>query len=265
MDANDVSVAAVTCYVNLSNRCTDRPISLEIQTSRTGLGRNKEWFINTWHDYIKPKYNAALNRWDMETGGGDGTATSFHRYCGSEKWLAWIYLCDLDADHVLKDWAQRHVPKHIQNEAGVAVASEGSDAFSKPTRKSVGSLLEGAIKNSESQLEKHSQQLELLTTAILRHISVPAPQAASGPAQAAPAAPAAHAAPAAPAILSPDSHFARLQQKLDDIDRRDTELHKKREAASSPSSKEAIDRQIMLNDKRRTCVNEKIEKALQDN
>ena len=43
-----------------------------------------KWFMGTWKDYIRPKYKRALDRWNKETGGGDGKAVNFINYCASD-------------------------------------------------------------------------------------------------------------------------------------------------------------------------------------
>ena len=53
---------------------------------RTGV-----WLRGTWEDYTRPKYKKALDRWNKDTGGGDGTPASFVDYCGSDRWLVFLF------------------------------------------------------------------------------------------------------------------------------------------------------------------------------
>ena len=47
--------------------------------------RNALWLKATWEEYVRPKYKKLLDRWNKDTGGGDGTPTSFVDYCGSDR------------------------------------------------------------------------------------------------------------------------------------------------------------------------------------
>jgi hypothetical protein len=56
-----------------------------------GYRRDVAALSSTWIDYVRPKYKKALDRWNKETGGGDGTALSFIDYCGGDKWLSVVF------------------------------------------------------------------------------------------------------------------------------------------------------------------------------
>ena len=55
----------------------------------------------TWEEYLRPKYKRALDRWNKDTGGGDGTATSFINFCGADRWLVYLFCKDLEANFLL--------------------------------------------------------------------------------------------------------------------------------------------------------------------
>jgi hypothetical protein len=52
---------------------------------RIKIKRNGKWFWNTWKDYFRPKYRAALNKWSKDTGGGSGRASSFQKFYIGDK------------------------------------------------------------------------------------------------------------------------------------------------------------------------------------
>jgi hypothetical protein len=95
-------------------------------------GRNGAWFKSTWEVYLRPKYRKALGRWWSETGGGGGEMENFQNYCAREKWLAYVYMLDVEASHLLASNASSVVPKELLNEcgAGVGGTSEGSGTSS---------------------------------------------------------------------------------------------------------------------------------------
>jgi len=79
--------------------------------------------MDTWFTYVKPKYKRALDKWNKETGGGDGTPASFVDFCGKDKWLVWIFLHDCDANFLLANNASGRIPNHLQLEAGFDTAT----------------------------------------------------------------------------------------------------------------------------------------------
>jgi len=80
--------------------------------------RSADWLMETWFTCIKPKCKNALDKWNKDTGGGDGTPASFFDFCGNDKWLAWIFLHDFDANFLLANNASGRIPNHLQLEAG---------------------------------------------------------------------------------------------------------------------------------------------------
>ena len=86
--------------------------------------RSGSWLRGTWEDYVRPKYKKALDKWNKETGGGDGTPTSFIDYCGGDRWLVCVFLKDMEANFLLADNAGGRMPKHLQAESGFEDVSE---------------------------------------------------------------------------------------------------------------------------------------------
>jgi hypothetical protein len=67
--------------------------------------RNAEWLRMTWDEYVKPKYKKALDRWNKDTGGGDGTAPSFIEYCAGDRWLVYLFCKDEQSNFLLANSA----------------------------------------------------------------------------------------------------------------------------------------------------------------
>lgn len=54
--------------------------------------RTAEWLKETWEKYVHTKYKAALNRWNRDTGGGNGHLWDFADYCShGDVWLVWVF------------------------------------------------------------------------------------------------------------------------------------------------------------------------------
>ena len=56
--------------------------------------QDAKWLYLTWTEYIHPKYKKALDKWNKDTGGGDGTPNAFIDFCSGDRWLIWIFLID---------------------------------------------------------------------------------------------------------------------------------------------------------------------------
>jgi hypothetical protein len=83
------------------------------EQERTGI-----WLKSTWDDYLKPKYKRALDKWNKDTGGGDGTPPSFIDYCAGDRWLVYLFCKDIEANFLLASSAGGRMPKHLQIESG---------------------------------------------------------------------------------------------------------------------------------------------------
>jgi hypothetical protein len=118
---------------------------------------------------IRPKYKRALDKWNKETGGGDGTPPSFVNFCGGDRWLVWIFCKDLGANFLLANNAGGRMPKHLQTESGfdedVSSMSGTSNKRSviedevfecKKQRKEINNIMDRAV----AMMEKNSQGAE---------------------------------------------------------------------------------------------------------
>ena len=133
--------------------------------------RTGEWLKETWDCYLRPKYKQALDRWNKDTGGGDGSPVSFVDYCGSNRWLVWLFCKDLDANFLLAGGACGRMPNHLQFEGGftdISSMSE-SDNNSSNKRKAADELaairkqrqeLRGTLDKFCSTLEKKTERME---------------------------------------------------------------------------------------------------------
>jgi hypothetical protein len=75
--------------------------------------------LETWRTYVKKKYKTALDRWNKDTGGGNGRAWSFINYCDQEsRWLVMVFLQDLKANYLLASNAAGRMPTRLQFECG---------------------------------------------------------------------------------------------------------------------------------------------------
>jgi len=68
---------------------------------KISLNRDEKWFCNTWTSYIKPKLKVECKKWNTLTGGGSGEPSKFGNFCGSDRWLVWIYFMDIQCDYLL--------------------------------------------------------------------------------------------------------------------------------------------------------------------
>jgi len=100
--------------------------------------RTPEWLMDAWFTYIRPRCKKALDKWNKDTGGGDGTPAAFIDFCGNDKWLVWVFLHDFDANFLLANDASGQLPNHLQLEAGfdtnmsdITDEDSGSKASSK--------------------------------------------------------------------------------------------------------------------------------------
>jgi hypothetical protein len=87
--------------------------------------RSGEWLLETWKQYVRRKYKAGLDRWNKETGGGNGHAWSFVNYCDKDaRWLVAVFLQDKSANFLLASNAGGRMPVHMQLEYGFEQTTE---------------------------------------------------------------------------------------------------------------------------------------------
>lgn len=81
--------------------------------------RTAEWLLDTWKQYVRRKYKEALDRWNKDTGGGNGQAWSFVNYCDKEgRWLVAVFLKDKETNFLLAANAGGRMPNYLQMECG---------------------------------------------------------------------------------------------------------------------------------------------------
>ena len=97
--------------------------------------RDGAWMCTTWEEYVCPKYKKALDKWNKDTGGGDGSPTAFIDFCGSDRWLVWLFCKDMECNFLLACSAGGRMPRHLQIESGfteeMSMSSLGDDSSNK--------------------------------------------------------------------------------------------------------------------------------------
>jgi len=83
--------------------------------------------METWFQYIKPKYRLALNKWNKDTGGGSGDVSEFINHCLCDRWLGWVFALDYEASFLLAASTCGMMPRHLQMESGFDDVSELGD------------------------------------------------------------------------------------------------------------------------------------------
>lgn len=92
--------------------------------------RDAAWLKATWDEYVKPKYKHALDKWNEDTGGGDGTPPSFVNFCDNHRWLVWIFCKDIKTNFLLGSNAGGRMPAHLQVEPGFDIDVNGDNVSS---------------------------------------------------------------------------------------------------------------------------------------
>lgn len=119
------------------------------ENERTGL-----WLKDTWEQYTKPKYKKALNKWNKETGGGDGTAPSFINYCAKgDRWLVWLFCIDKDTNFLIGSSCGGRMPRYLQMESGFV--GEEVSSLDESSKKEL--LLEEELDAARKQREELKQ------------------------------------------------------------------------------------------------------------
>ena len=127
--------------------------------------RDATWLKATWDDYVRKKYKAALDRWNKDTGGGDGSPTSFINFCGTDRWLVWVFCLDLEANFLLAQSAGGRMPRHLQTEAGFdEVSSLGGDTDTTSSASNAKrNRMEDELSKAKKQRVKISEPLDVIT------------------------------------------------------------------------------------------------------
>lgn len=118
--------------------------------------RTPIWLKETWDNYLRPKYKEALRRWNKDTGGGSGEATDFIDYCGSDRWLVWVFCVDLEANFLLANNAGGAMPRHLQLEQGV----DGYDSIDGDAFGAAYNAVEAASRKRKAAEDELKERLE---------------------------------------------------------------------------------------------------------
>lgn len=141
--------------------------------------RDAKWLMETWKQYIKPRYKTALDRWNKDTGGGDGFATSFIDYCDNNRWLVYIFCLDKEQSFLLASTAAGRMPNHLQMESGFEIEGQ-DDAYETPRKKLArkGQSMEEAVAEAKKQKMQSVEVMNKLLAIAEQRSSNTAPTAA---------------------------------------------------------------------------------------
>ena len=120
--------------------------------------RDGNWLKATWEEYVRPKYKKALDKWNKDTGGGDGTPASFIDFCGGDRWLVWLFCKDHESNFLLASNAGGRMPSHLQVEAGFEDLSSLGDSTPSAKREAIEDEL-AASKNSRQKLDNTMERV----------------------------------------------------------------------------------------------------------
>eukprot|EP00980_Cylindrotheca_fusiformis_P018205 scaffold5895_cov150-Cylindrotheca_fusiformis.AAC.2 len=154
--------------------------------------RTGEWLRETFDNYFRAKYKRALDKWNSDTGGGTGRPSSFVNFCGSDRWLVYVFCKDMEADFLLANSAGGRMPRHLQVESGfdndatsVAVSEiSTSDGFGSSNKKKKRNRVDEEIEeckihrqkvdshNSETRsMQKETVAMQKETVVLMREMS----------------------------------------------------------------------------------------------
>jgi len=140
--------------------------------------RAVQWIIETWEDYVKPKYKKVLIKWNKLTGNGDRTLPNFINYCNISKdgtgapitWLVWVYAIDMKADFLLASVSGKRPPGFNSKEAGFGGGGDDVDVsfdnssndFGNDSYFTPGKNKKARIDASIASMEERGQKVESL-------------------------------------------------------------------------------------------------------
>jgi hypothetical protein len=130
------------------------------------VDRDASWLMDTWKVYIKRKYKTALDRWNKETGGGNGQSWSFINYCDKDaRWLVVVFLRDVEANYLLASNAGGRMPTHLQMECTIVGPQELSSLDSSTSNQ------QQRKKRAMIDAEKETKQLKSDISSVVTMIS----------------------------------------------------------------------------------------------
>ena len=132
--------------------------------------RNGSWLLETWKVYIRKKYKTALDKWNKDTGGGNGQPWSFVNFCDRDaRWLVVVFIMDVQANYLLASNAGGRMPCHLQLECGKegvpelsSLESSGSSGKSTNVHSRKASLLEAQqeTKRLKTKLDTYMDKMD---------------------------------------------------------------------------------------------------------
>jgi len=129
--------------------------------------RSSAWLMETWFLHVRPRCKKALDKWNKETGGGDGTPAAFIDFCSNDKWLVWTFLHDYDANFLVANNASGGVPNHSQLEAGFDTAgSHISELADETSSKGTSSDKLRSVEQQLADIKQENQSWNGLTAVI---------------------------------------------------------------------------------------------------
>ncbi len=119
---------------------------------------------------MRPKYKKSLDRWNKQTGGGDGTPPSFVDYCAGDRWLVYLFCKDAEANYLLASNAGGRMPKNLQVESGFEGDEVSSLEASNPSSGSKRDALEDELDAAKRQRQRLDGTLERMDRFIQQQV-----------------------------------------------------------------------------------------------
>ena len=127
--------------------------------------RTAHWLKETWETYVRKHYKAALDKWNKDTGGGDGSLSSFANFCGSYQWLVWIFILDSDTNFLLANNAGGRMPRHLTFEPGFEDISAITDGSPEGSSSALGKRIASA-EDDLVEAKKHREGISSMLSLI---------------------------------------------------------------------------------------------------
>ena len=145
--------------------------------------RDATWLKGTWELYLKKRYKSSLDRWNKDTGGGDGSPALFIDYCGNDRWLVVVFCKDRDCNYLLASNAAGCMPAGYQcKESGFELPASANTPDTKKRER------ENSPQAAKSTQGKIDDALDSVTKYLKRKEAAASPLRASAASAAASAA-----------------------------------------------------------------------------
>ena len=128
----------------------------------TNKERDAKWLLQTWTDYLRPKYRKFWKKFNKDTGGGGRELSDVKLYTSDGKldypWLTWVYYLDSKNNFLLASSVLGGlIGDHVLTATGVEVSNDAMASHtSSPTKKSPtkADALIGHINESRKSVDK---------------------------------------------------------------------------------------------------------------